>query len=360
MIAPPLAAQVSGGVDIGVSLVEYEGFLDSGAVVVAPLVRFDSPRLSLAGQGSWTVFESGNDVIQGTAAAAWLIGQRGSPRLELLGALGASRYRAEPSTGYLVAGLRAHLFRTTSGGWIGASAATSSEIAGVPLELAASGWLVRSRFTLVGTLTTVLRDEVRQLDVVGAVRWNGWVELEAKIGARPWARDPDPDGKLTGAYGEISAKLPLTRRLGLSFSGGQYPSDPLRGTLGARYVSAGFQFSTSRPRAIASTKPGQKPDWVVPTNETGPRLDLRGSGEQRILRIAAPGAQSIEVMGDFTDWLPLPLRRVARDWWEVELALPAGVYRVNVRIDGGAWTTPAGLRSEGTEFGDTVGILVVP
>ncbi len=54
------AAQTVGSLGVGASYIKYDGFLASGAAVVAPSLRFDSRRVSLAGQGSWAVFESGN------------------------------------------------------------------------------------------------------------------------------------------------------------------------------------------------------------------------------------------------------------------------------------------------------------
>jgi hypothetical protein len=65
-------------------------------------------------------------------------------------------------------------------------------------------------------------------------------------------------------------------------------------------------------------------------------------------------------MGDFTDWLPVKLARVAPDRWEIALVIPAGVHRVTIRHDGGPWSAPGGTRLERTEFGEEVGILVVP
>jgi hypothetical protein len=64
-------------------------------------------------------------------------------------------------------------------------------------------------------------------------------------------------------------------------------------------------------------------------------------------------------MGDFTDWRAVPLARAGDGTWEVRLALAAGVYRINVRVNGGEWVVPGGTRLEGSEFGGAVGLMVV-
>jgi hypothetical protein len=46
--------------------------------------------------------------------------------------------------------------------------------------------------------------------------------------------------------------------------------------------------------------------------------------------------------------------------WEVSLPVTPGVHRMNLRLDGGPWIVPAGLRLERNEFGGAAGLLVVP
>jgi hypothetical protein len=78
----------------------------------------------------------------------------------------------------------------------------------------------------------------------------------------------------------------------------------------------------------------------------------------------------VELMADFTDWVPVPLVRLPRgtaggrardaaDLWAAELVIAPGVHRVNVRVDGGPWRPPPGLSVVRDEFGGEVGLLVV-
>jgi hypothetical protein len=359
----PVVAQTAGSVDVGGSVVEYDGFLASGAAVLAPSFRFDSRVFSIGGQGSWTLFETGSSIFQGSLAAAWVAASTGPLRLELSGSAGASTYRNEQSSGHLLGGARVHFLGKSSGAWIGAAAGRSYGAAGVPLELAGTAWSVKSRLTFLATMTATVHDQIRYLDLLGAIRWaSPRLELEARVGARPWGRNfPDAEESLSGAYGELDILAPLNRWLSLTLSGGKYRADPVRRTLGAEYISAGVRLGRPRRSARRSTLEAEVPGGRLVPRETGsPRLEIRGDGERKTLRIRAPAAKSVELMGDITDWAPVHLRLVEPGLWETELELPPGVHRVNIRLDGGPWVAPGGTRVEPTEFGGSVGILVVP
>jgi 1,4-alpha-glucan branching enzyme len=78
------------------------------------------------------------------------------------------------------------------------------------------------------------------------------------------------------------------------------------------------------------------------------------------LSARAPGAASVEVTGDFTNWSPVRLVPAANaEWWSVTLPLRPGKYQMNLRVDGGKWLVPPGVLSMRDEFGGTVGLLVV-
>jgi hypothetical protein len=359
----PVVAQTAGSVDVGGSVVEYDGFLASGAAVLSPSFRLDSRVFSIGGQGSWTLFESGSSILQGSLAAAWVAGSKGPLRFQLSGSAGASAYRNEQSSGHLLGGARVHYLGRSSGVWLGAAAGRSYGAAGVPVELAGTAWSVKSRVTFLGTVTATLHDQIRYVDFLGTIRWAGpGLEAEARFGARPWGRNfPDAEESLTGVYGELDILAPLNRWLSLTLSGGKYRADPVRRTLGAEYLSAGVRLGRSRRSARRVTLEAEALGGrVVPRESGAPRIEITGGGERRTLRIRAPDAKLVEVMGDFTDWTPVRLVRIEPGLWETELEVPAGVHRVNIRLDGGPWMVPGGTRVERTEFGGAVGILVVP
>ena len=358
----PIYAQTEGTLVVGGSLVEYEGLLSTSAFVVAPAIKFESPRLTLAGQGSWTAFPSGRGVLQGSAAARWLAGSSSRWRVEISGSAGASKYADVPATGHLLGGARFHLFAGGGGGWVGIqSGGSSGGLGRIPLEITAAGWSVKNRLTLIGTATTTLDGPVRTLDLVGGLRWAGArVELEARAGARRSAQEQE--GGVTDAYGEATATLAVGRRIAFWLGGGKYPSDPLRHTVGATYLSAGLRLhATGRPvRGVPMLAGGILEDRVAPAEDGGPPLEIAGSDERRTLRVRVPDAATVEVMGDFTDWVPVSLARASPGVWETSITIPAGLHRVNIRVNGGSWTAPRGARQERTEFGGVVGLVVIP
>lgn len=349
---------------VGGSVIRYDGFLTSSAAVLTPGVRFDSPRLSLAGQGSWTLFESGNDVLQGTVAGAWLAGSARTWRVELSGSGGASRYAAEPPSGHLLGGARFHLVGQRSGGWLGAAAGTmfGGRAAG-PAEVSLAGWTVTGGMALVGAATHTWLDGDRYLDLAGGLRWTArGVEVEARVGVRPWSESRERAGDpVPGVFGELTAQVPLGGRLTLSLGGGSYPSQPSRQVLGATHLSAGLRLRAFG-RGVAADPlfdAGLRSRGASAEGTASVRVDIAPAGPSRRVRVQAPGARSVELMGDFTDWETVRLIEAAPGVWEVILAVSPGVHRLNVRVDGGPWLAPAGSRAEANEFGGVVGVVVV-
>jgi hypothetical protein len=78
-----------------------------------------------------------------------------------------------------------------------------------------------------------------------------------------------------------------------------------------------------------------------------------------ILLVDAPRAESVELMGDATEWLVRGMQRHPSGRWRAELALPPGVHRVMVRADGGPWVAPPGLPLGADDFGAPVGMLLI-
>jgi hypothetical protein len=83
------------------------------------------------------------------------------------------------------------------------------------------------------------------------------------------------------------------------------------------------------------------------------------SGATRLVRLRAPGAGSVEIMGDFTDWEPVPLQKSGRDEWKAAIPIPSGTHRINLRVNQGPWGVPPGMPVLDDDFGGVVGVLVV-
>ena len=78
-----------------------------------------------------------------------------------------------------------------------------------------------------------------------------------------------------------------------------------------------------------------------------------------VLLIDAPRAESVELMGDATEWMVTQMRRAANGRWRAELKLAPGMHRITVRADGGAWIAPPGLPMGSDDFGSPVGMISV-
>jgi hypothetical protein len=364
--ASTFAAQTSATLGVGASIVEYDGFLRSGAATVTPTLQFDTRRFSIGGQGNWTVFESGNQIFQATAGAGWLTPAREHWRVELAGAAGASKYADEPGSGHLLARSRLHFFAERYGASLGASAGATFDTSTVtPFELTIGAWTARERITLAGTVTTTWLGDDHYVEIAGAATLKGKrVEAEVRIGTRPWAQSGGNVAEpLTGVWGELSALIPLTAQISLALSGGDYPSDPVRRVLGAQYIAAGFRIAlfgadaspiSPLPAAITSMRTPIGADSTAQ-----PRLEIARLGAYHALRLYVTGATSVEIMGDFTDWQAVSLTPAGGGIWEIQRSVAPGVHRFNIRIDGGDWLVPRGARSEQDEFGGVVGVVVI-
>ena len=359
--AAPLAAQITATIDGGFGAIEYEGFLGSTAMTLTPALRYDARSFSIAAQGNWVLYESGRTLLQGAAAGAWMTPSVGPVRGEISGFGGVARYTDAASSGYGLLRGRIHLPGRAAGVWIGGGAGGS--YAGAidigTSEIAVGGWLVHRTVTVTGLLLRGAADDSAFVDLTAGARWrSGALEFNGLAGARLASAFDD-----RGPYGEIQVRLGLTRAIAAQVGAGSYPIDPLRGAVAGRWISAGFRLSlwSGRSRVAAPDErlraTVRLPNLLPPD---APALGLATAAfGVRALTIHAPGATSVELAGDFTDWQPIPLRPAGRDTWRLDLALAPGVYRLNVRIDGGSWAVPRGATPQADEFGSVVGLVVV-
>jgi hypothetical protein len=367
--AAPVPGQTLVTVGVGASAIEYEGFLPSGAGTLTGAIRHESAKLALGLQGGWTVFESGNPIIQTTAAAAWLTQPSTRWGFEFGGSGGLFRYASEDAQGHILLRARGHFLGERAGSWLsfttGASFGGFSE---TPVEVSLGAWTNYQNFSLVGTATSTFIAGAHILDVSGALRLNaGRVELEGRVGGRPMVDGFDDDdrdgGPVHRIWGEASATVRAGQRLAVLLSAGSYPSDPVRRVLGANYASAGLRLALggtdrSQPLALpAQLLAAVRAHTKAATSPTA-RLEIVERGDSYVLRVFADGASSIDVSGDFTDWQPQALKKTANGSWELATVLTPGVHRLNIRIDGGEWVVPSGARPEEGDFG-MVGVLVI-
>jgi hypothetical protein len=110
--------------------------------------------------------------------------------------------------------------------------------------------------------------------------------------------------------------------------------------------------------------------WVITSRRAGPASPepasrARGFRAERLaetvrLLMPANGEDRVDIMGDFTEWEPVAMKRSAAGWWVLTRGMHSGLYRITVRVNGGPWMVPPGLPSEDDGLGGRSGLLLVP
>jgi len=357
-----LPAQARATVDLGASLVRYDGFEPSTAVTITPTFDWYGQRAALNARGTYLRFESGNRSMQGSVVGSLFTRPGKNWRLEASGTGGASSYADFASFWHLLGEFRARHDTERGALWLAATAGRTlfgSSTESRPVFAGSiSAMQRRGALLLLLTAGRAFVGDTQYSDIgMTARRQYRKVSLEVLAAARFWS-----EGAGRGLYGEASAVLPVGDRWSAVVSGGRYPSDPIRGSIAGRYVSASLRFHMQRP--MRSSAPIPLPHTGSNGTDDPPpssRLTLsRQSADSVKLMLQTPPAALVEIAGDFTDWQPVALRQSTDGSWTVVLPIAAGVHQMNLRIDGGPWIAPDGTTRLAGDFGDEVGTFVVP
>jgi hypothetical protein len=197
------------------------------------------------------------------------------------------------------------------------------------------------------------------------------VEIGFAAGARAGDRLP-AIGERTSAWGNGSLTAWLAPHVAFVASAGSYPVDFAQGFPGGRFVSLGLRFgprtshrdhTTEGAVALAALEAlgatAARPSTITSETVLELRVGERVAG-RRTIRVHAPRATVVEIMGDFTEWEPVRLAPAGGGWWTVALPIASGTHEMNVRAGTGRWIAPPGLAAVEDEFGGVVGLLVVP
>ncbi len=355
------AAQTVGSLDAGVSRIGYTALPGITAYSVSPAFQLFRPNASLLANGVFSRFGGGGWTLQGTTTGSMFV-PRGSGVQAELGATLAGSVDDDGNKSVEVLGqIRLHWGGARRGLWVGGAVGRAWE--GTVWETTglaeAAGW---ARF---GAVTAVLSaspnwvgPDLRFFDTQATARLvHGPLEIGAYGGFRSWF---EPDGADGTVWGGATAAYWLSRRLAIVAAGGSYPADFAQGFPGASYLSLTIRIATRRPPTPSGVEAQEYrllqplarpvvPDFRV-TTMTAPA---------RLIRVRAPGATSVEVMGDFTDWEAVALRKGPRDEWTAVLVIPEGTHRMNLRVNQGTWGVPPGVPALNDDFGGIVGVLVI-
>jgi hypothetical protein len=357
----PLGAQRQSALDVGVSIVR---FLDDSSTVAGPSLALTSEaegrRLfgvaNLGGVGTVGAASGSASLVGGVRAPLarrWIL--EGSA--ELFGVAGTDVHSAATAT---AAGRV--IRRVNDGGvWSRAAASISHrEAGGLPaeaLELGAWWSWARARVSaqlldqrakaqlfagprrdlLVGTLP------VHYQEGTVATRLEGdAVSLELAAGLR---RDPDAASELEPIV-SVTAAFWQSESRAWTLSVARQPPDWVRGADAAQWIGVGMRLYEPRPSIARAAR-------------IRPVVTVMPDDAQRRVRVLAPGAHTVELMADFTEWASVTLSP-SHDVFEGSFALSPGTHRLVVRVDGGAWRPAANTPAVDDDLGGRVGLLVVP
>jgi hypothetical protein len=402
-----LAAQIASKIEAGQYSVS-DGVIPSSVIRLTPNIKYNFPHATISARGSAYLSDQQLQIADGIVSGTFTSPTVYGVRAEMIG--NASRAMDDRSLGsdQVDVQTRVHvLFRTHGGMWLGGGVARPWRVAVISsAEITDAGaWGKLGDATTkfgMATLTTTFTNfsfsktasvhdtgsaslscamtpsvasvmslsEARPLfsesptasacarqsrfsDLEAMLRWEvGAVELSAAMGHRFGdSYDVTPDSR---RWSSANATIWLNERVAIIGGGGRQPALPLRGLPARTFWMTGLQLAyapiskTAVPVALPHTV-------LVKSFEMKPGA----SGMQKIV-IRVGGVETVDVMGDFSDWSPLTLIRRGRDLWELALPLSAGVHQINVRVDGGQWVSPPGMPVMRDGFNGEVGLLVVP
>jgi len=391
LLGRPLPAQFASAVDLS-SISSLSAASEwRSQLAVSPFMRFDHPRLAL--DARWTALSGDGERLDGFGAlsATYFSPTRAGLQLSVAG-FGDRRLLDESfAVSRIGADARLSYRLRSSGAWLGREVARDDKpTPGSPVaQYSVGGWrqwrnvivtLSLSSFgSREGARAATTRREVRPagaltpadsernfqaLDTITIVdsgstgRAHDW--RDAELGLHWSAGRFAVDGVFGTRYaatnqpnetwGRVQSAIALAPAIALIASGGVRPSSAAYGIGRSRFMELGARVSPGalrRPRL---------PRGVRPTAAAFQVEEDRGA---RRLRVRVPGARSVELAGDFTNWRPIALRQGDTDEWEVTLTIAPGVHRVAIRVDGDSWTTPPGVAAVADEFQGTVGVIVV-
>ncbi|HEY4131238.1 MAG TPA: glycogen-binding domain-containing protein [Gemmatimonadaceae bacterium] len=400
-----LAAQLVSKLEAGQYTVS-DGVAPLSALRLAPTFQFDFPHATLMARGSAFLSEQNLQIADGLVSGTFTSPTVYGVRAEMIG--NASRAIDDRSLGtdQVDVQTRVHvLFHQHGGLWFGGGVARPWRVAVISsADVADAGAWARlgdatSKFgnaTITATFTNFSFSKVASVhdsgsaslscgiaaltggpsstmaplftetvaggdcerqsrfsDLEGSLRWEaGPIELNAQTGYRFGdAYDVTPDSR---RWTSAMATVWVTDRVAFIGGGGRQPALPLRGLPARSFGMAGLEVAYSPVSKNAI--PVSLPHTVLVK-----KFEMqRSNGGMQKLVIRVGGVETVDVMGDFSDWSPLTLVRRGRDLWELNVPLSPGMHQINVRVDGGPWMAPPGLPTVNDSFNGFVGLIVVP
>ena len=161
-------------------------------------------------------------------------------------------------------------------------------------------------------------------------------------------------------WASVAATFSINRRFLATASVGNYPADLLQRLPGAKFVSLSIRLPSRSvfQRRDDKLAPASQPEFAA--DGIILRITSADSSQSaKVVRVRAPASERVEIMADFTGWLPIGLVRTPEGFWEATVPVTRGSHRLNVRLDGGDWVVPTNVARVTDEFGGVVGLVLV-
>lgn len=358
------AQHTGASVDAGALNMRYADSVNANAFALSPSLWTESRLTSFTVNGTLSSFTDGGWSAQGAADGSLFTKHAGNFLGEFEGSAGGSSRNDGSRTGQLLGTLRLHAMKTNAGAWIGGGAggAWDGSVWRSVRQGEAAAWTRFGYATAFASATPVMVDDsIRYTDAQLSASLNlPVIELSASGGFRNGSNLPTIGGNAK-SWGNLSVTGWITSRIALVANAGTYPVDFTQGYPGGRFASLSLRLGQRRfPPENASVRELEDLRSITsPVSSGGLKFDTRSVGDLRELRVHAQSAESVEVMGDFTDWKPVRFENSGPGLWKRSFRIPKGIHELNLRIDDGPWISPPGLPSQKDEFGGSVGVLII-
>jgi len=386
------APELESRLEAGAVMSQRVGTLPLSAIALTPGFRYSANHIDAAARGTLQLAD-GWRVGAGAASLEAYTPSVYGFRAEVIA--GAERAFFEPGVqnDQLSAEGRVHYMRQRGGIWLGSGVSRPLRISAVQNVNVNTGglWTKLGATTVRTSVTSFFFTKVSaadSLDIVApcarysvpTTTGSGFLmaSLQSSSGCKVQSRFTDLETSVRYEHRTFEATLRGGGRFGDSFDvtpesrhwvnaqaafwvsdqlaavagGGREPAQPTRGLPARTYGTLGLMLAYwPIPRGSI---PVEAPAAMIQM------FDLRPAGKavQRIT-VRIGHVESVDVMGDFSDWAPMPLIRRGRDLWELLLPMSAGVHQINLRIDGGPWIAPPGVPTMKDGFNGEVGVLVI-
>lgn len=361
--------------DVGFATVDYSNGLTLGALTLTETLALERPAGSLFATGLVSLFNDGRWSMQGGITGSrfsapiaaggilrpWFRAVRGELSLNSM----STAQQGFMPTLQLLSQARVHLLSDNYA--LRGGAALSRSFDGFAWRTTvlgdAGGWARVGAATVSVTLTPM---QLQYGDVLGdneaAISWSrGRLTYDASLGIRVGEAQ-----RQTDAWGSLTATWALRAGALATASVGSYPIDLIQGLPGGRYLALALRLPTggikalrrAPPRPVAPPPP-ERPELPITERLAlviGPSLD---SLSLREVRVWAPGIRIVELLGDFTEWVPVPLIRQPNGEWRGYYHVTPGIHRINLRLNRDEIDVPVNLARVKDEFSGDVGLIIV-